>query len=303
MATSSIGRRIAGVLPGNLVHLAVRLREVIAPQPWPLDEAAVQLHRAENHHRRGMLPYPSYLYGLHYAARTACAIGAGAFTAVEFGVAGGNGLRALEDYSDRVGHQYGITIAVVGLDSGAGMPEPADSRDCGFALGSGDFAMDQSELQARLRHAELILGPVEQTVGPFMHRIGAGGLPPLGFVSIDLDVFTGTLAALDAMPADPERLLPRVPMYFDDLSGYPYTDETGERAAITAFNGKNVTRRVGKIENLEHTLGGAARWQNWPRHVFVLHVFDHPAYNRPEKTNNPDLSLTDASRPSGRGAG
>lgn len=292
MDTNAFVRHVAGMTPGGLVNLAVRLREVIAPQPWPMDEAAVQLHHAERHHRRGMLPYPAYLYGLLSAARTARAVGTAAFTAVEFGVAGGNGLRALEDYADRVGHQYGITITVVGLDSGAGLLEPTDSRDCGFALGQGDFAMDQATLRATLRHAELILGPVEQTVGPFMQRIGAGELPPLGFVAHDLDVFTGTLAALDAMPTDPQRLLPRVPMYFDDLSGYPYTDETGERAAITAFNAKSDIRRVGKIENLEHTLGGSARWQNWPRHVFVLHVFDHPAYNEPEKSQRPNLALS-----------
>lgn len=279
------------MLPAGPVQLAVRLREVINPKPWPSDEAAVQLYRAERKHRRGLLPYPAYLYGLLSAARTARATSARAFTAVEFGVAGGNGLRALEDYADRVGGQYDITITVVGLDSGAGLLEPTDARDCGFALGRGDFAMDRPKLEPLLRHAELILGPVEDTVGPFMDRVASGDLPPLGFVAHDLDVFTGTLAALDAIPADPHCLLPRIAMYFDDLSGYPYTDQTGERAAITAFNDKNANRRIGQIENLEQTLGGTARWQNWPRHFCTMNIFDHPAYNAPEKIDIPDLSL------------
>lgn len=287
----TVSERFISILPAGPVQLAFRLREVVSPKPWPTDEAAVQLYRAERRQRRGMLPYPAYLYGLHSAARTARAVKAEAFTAIEFGVAGGNGLRALEDYADQVGRHHDIKITVVGFDSGAGLLEPADRRDCGFALGRGDFAMNQARLTPHLRHAELVLGPVEDTVGPFMKRIGTGELPPLGFVSHDLDVFTGTLASLDAIPADPQRLLPRVAMYFDDLSGYPYTDQTGERAAITAFNEKNVNRRVGQIENLEQTLGGAARWQNWPRHFFALHIFDHAAYNDSEKIKIPDLSL------------
>lgn len=288
---SSIPRGLIDRLPAGAVQLAFRLREVVNPQPWPSDDAAVELYRAERSHRRGVLPYPAYLYGLLSAARTARAVSAPAFTAVELGVAGGNGLRALEDHADRVGAQYGVTIAVAGLDSGAGLLEPADPRDCGFALSRGDFAMDQSRLTPSLRHAELVLGPVEDTVGPFMQRIASGELPPLGFVSHDLDMFTGTLATLDAIPKDAQRLLPRVPMYFDDLSGYPYTDETGERAAITAFNETNSTRRIGRVENLEHTLGGSARWQNWPRQFFVLHAFDHVAYNEHESISIPDLGL------------
>lgn len=288
---SSLAQRLINLVPSGPAQLAYRIHEVVRPQPWPTDLAAVELHRAERTHRRGLLPYPAYLYGLLSAARTARAIGARDFTAVEFGVAGGNGLCALEDYAERIGRKYGLEITVAGLDSGAGLVKPADTRDCGFALSQGEFAMDQTKLRARLRYAELILGPVEDTVGPFMRRIADGELPPLGFVSHDLDVYTGTLASLDAIPAAPERLLPRIAMYFDDLSGYPYTDQTGERAAITAFNDKNSNRRVGRIENLEQTLGGTARWQNWPRHFCTLHVFDHALYNNPEKVDLPDLGL------------
>lgn len=290
-AVSRAARKLAAAAPSAVVSLAVRVREVVAPQPWPFDDAAVQLHECERR-GRGPLPYPPYLYGLLAAARTANAAGVKAFTAVEFGVAGGNGLRAMREHADLVGRRYSLDITVVGLDSGAGLLAASDPRDCAFALVEGEYAMDRAALADRLERAELILGDVTGTVGPLVERIAGGELPPLGFVSHDLDVFTGTYAALEAIATLPaQRTLPRVPMYFDDLSGYPYTDVTGERAAIEEFNAKNDIRRVGKIENLEHSLGGSARWANWPRHVFVLHAFDHPRYNERERATMVDLGL------------
>ncbi len=294
--TERLGKQVLDLAPSGLVHLAGRVREVVAPQPWALDEAAVGLHRCEQR-GRGVLPHPAYLYGLLSAARTARAAGFPAITALEFGVAGGNGLRALQQHADVVRDWYGIDVAIVGLDSGSGLLPATDPRDCPFALHEGEFAMDRAALTPHLGRAELILGDVEVTVRPLADRIAAGDLPPLGFAAHDLDVYSGTRATLEALGALPvTAALPRVPMYFDDLSGYPYSTETGERAAITDFNRSAVVRRIGRIENLEQTLGGHARWANWPRHVHLLHVFDHPDYNAPEKVDHMDLGLRARSR-------
>ena len=288
-----VGRRAAAVAPSSLVHLAARVREVLAPQPWPGDDAAIRLHRCEQR-GRGALPHPAYLYGLLAAARTARAVGAPAITAVEFGVAGGNGIRAMRAHAEVVRECYDVEVVVVGLDSGSGLLPADDPRDSPFALPEGEFAMDHAALVPRLDGAELVLGDVAETVGPLVDRIAAGALPPLGFVAHDLDVFSGTHAALRAIGRLPdEALLPRVPMYFDDISGYPYTTETGERAAITAFNETAGRRRIGWVENLEQTLGGSARWANWPRHMFVLHTFEHRGYSAPEQARQPDLALRD----------
>lgn len=295
------GRRAAAVAPSRLVHLVARVREVVAPQPWPFDDAAVGLHRCEQR-GRGVLGHPQYLYGLLAAARTARAAGTQEITALEFGVAGGNGLRALREHAEVVRSWYGVRVTVVGLDSGRGLLPATDPRDSPFALPEGEFAMDHAALAPHLDGIELVLGDVGATVGPLMERIASGRLPPLGFVAHDLDVFTGTHAALQAIGGLPTvATLPRVPMYFDDISGYPYTTETGERAAITAFNEGPQRRRIGWVENLEQTLGGSARWANWPRHVFVLHTFDHPAYGAPEQVTQPDLGLRGTPRAPGGG--
>lgn len=297
-ALTDIVRRTVDRAPSRLVQLAWRVREVVAPQPWPFDEAAVGLYRCEQR-GRGILSHPAYLYGLLAAARTAQAIGVKAVTALEFGVAGGNGLRAMQRHAQVVSDWYGLDVTIVGLDSGGGLLPSSEPRDCAFALHEGEFAMDYAALAPHLEGIELVLGDVETTVTSLASRIAGGDLPPLGFVAHDLDIYRGTLAALKALGALPvEALLPRVPMYFDDLSGYPYTTQTGERAAINDFNQVSDTRRIGRVENLEQTLGGSAHWANWPRHVHLMHVFDHPAYNAAERVAHTDLRLRET--PSGR---
>lgn len=287
--TASLARRLtragAELLPSRLVHRMVSIREAVAPKPWPFDAAAVGLREAERS-GRGPLPYPPYLYGLLTAARTAVAIGASGFTVMECGVAGGNGLLALERHAAFVTRRFGLTVTVLGFDSGAGLLPTTEPRDCGFALPPRAFAMDESALRRRLTTAELVIGLVEQTVGRYL---ADHDLPPIGFVAIDLDVYTGTKAVLDALPAEPERLLPRVPMYFDDLSGWPYTSEVAEWAAIRDFNAGG-ERKIGQVMQLAQTLGGAARVQNWPHQFFVLHVWDHPRYDARE-TVSADVDL------------
>jgi hypothetical protein len=79
--------------------------------------------------------------------------------------------------------------------------------------------MDERKLRARLHRADLRLGDVAQTVRELM----SSDFAPIGFVANDLDLYTSTRDSLAIFEAKPERLLPRVTMYFDDLFGYPYT--------------------------------------------------------------------------------
>jgi hypothetical protein len=287
VSAREVRRTVVGLLPARYAQFALRLRELLAPQPDP-NVAAVELYRAERQ-GRGIMPYPQYLYGLLTAARTALAVGSDSFTAMEFGVAGGNGLRALERHAEYIERRFPVTVTVFGFDSGAGMLPTSEPRDCAFALPPGAFAMDEARLRASLSRAKLVLGPVEKTIGSFMASAAARQLPPIGFVSIDLDVFAGTLAALHGIASDAKRLLPRVAMYFDDLNGYPYTSEDSEWAAISAFN-KNSESKIGQVR-LSHQLGGTARIQAWPHQFFMLNVFDHPAYDAPENAELPDTKL------------
>jgi hypothetical protein len=262
----------------------IAARETLAairrgPVPW--DEAAVQLDRLRRDVQR--VGYPKYLYGLLSAARTARAIGAHRFTAIEFGVAGGNGLVAMEQHAATVERQGDVSIHIIGFDSGTGLPQRSDPRDCQYAFRGGEFAMDEGKLRARLHRAQLCLGDVAETVRAFAET----DFPPVGFVANDLDLYTSTRDSFALFDAKPHRLLPRVTLYFDDLAGYPYTTASGEWAAIEEFNATHKDRRLGQISGLKHCLGRRYRFASWVDSFFLLHVFDHPAYNAKEATAMP----------------
>lgn len=257
----------------------------VSQQPAQWDEAAVQLHQLSREVRQ--VGYPQYLYGLFCAARTARASGTGQFTAIEFGVAGGNGLVAMEQHAMIVERQYGMSIRVVGFDTAAGLPPRTDAHDCPFAFQGGEFRMDEAKLRGRLHRAELRLGDVAETV----RRFAAEDFPAVGFVANDLDLYTSTRDSFAVFDLEADRLLPRVTMYFDDLFGYPYTTANGEWAAIDEFNSTHKDRRIGQVRGLKHLLGRAYRFASWSEAFFVLDVFDHLRYSAKEVANMPATSL------------
>lgn len=262
-----------------------KLLQAIPQLPIQWDEAAVQLHQNRDHVRR--TGYPQYLYGLNFAARAAKAAGEKQFVAIEFGVAGGNGLVAMEKHAELVEQTWGVKIDTVGCDMGSGMPERNDGRDCPFAFQGGEFAMDELKLRSRLRRSELILGDVADTVEKFT----TGKFAPIGFVSNDLDLYTSSIDSFALFNQAWDALLPRVAIYCDDLIGYPYTTAHGEWVAIKEFNANKSERQIGQIYGLHHCLGMEHRFKPWTDMFFVLNVFDHERYNAPEVNNFPDLNL------------
>src|SRR3954468_22827689 len=89
---------------------------------FPLGPVATRIHY-------GVFPYAHYAYGVYYAARSAASLGIPRIMAIEFGVAGGRGLVALEQASAEIERDTGIGIDVVGFDSGEGMPPAVDYRN------------------------------------------------------------------------------------------------------------------------------------------------------------------------------
>ena len=277
-----------------------RLRNRLLPRDWfellqsahagnePIfwDEAAVQLARLNGHVRQ--VGYPMYLYGLLCAARTAQAVGEKRVTAIEFGVAGGNGLVAMEKHAAEVKRQLNVSIDVVGFDTSSGLPDRSDPRDCPFFFQSGEFEMDVEKLRSRLKKASLRIGDVAETVRKF---VGEENFAPIGFVANDLDLYSSTRDSLDLFRLEAHRMLPRVSMYFDDLIGYPYTTVGGEWAAIREFNAKSQNRQIGQIYGLNYCLGRRYRFERWPEMFFVLHAYDHDSYNMAEVKTATDLKL------------
>ena len=240
----------------------------------PFDYAYVNLTHERIMARGGASLRANYLYGVLHAARLADRLGIRAISAIEFGVAGGRGLLALEKASIYAEDAFGLAIEVYGFDTGHGLPKPTDFRDCPNLFLEGEFPLDEARLLPNLERAELILGLVDQTVPEFMSRRPA----PIGFVSFDLDLYSSTAHALRAFEGDAELMLPRVLCYFDDITGFTYADHNGERLAISEFNATHELRKVSPIYAAEFYVPQREARELWTRKLYFAHILDHPRY-------------------------
>lgn len=228
--------------------------------------------------KSGVRTRPQYLWPVLLGARIAKALGIPRVSVIEFGVAGGNGLLALETAADAAESLTGVRIDVVGFDSGTGMPEPIDHRDVPWVIRPGLFAMDEAALRARLRRATVLLGPVGDTLPAWLRSDPA----PVAFASFDLDYYSSTMQAFGLLDAPQARMLPRIPCYFDDIFGYGWSDFNGERAAIADFNAGHAKRKIGPIYGLQYELPASEAGTPWPSKMFLVHLLDHQLYNTPE---------------------
>jgi hypothetical protein len=224
---------------------------------------------------------PNYVWGLVNAAALARGLDIERISVLELGVAGGNGLVALERAAERCSEAMGVQIDVYGFDSGQGLPKPTDYRDLPYLFAEGTFPMDTAKLRARLRKADLRLGHVEQTIPEFLQSNPA----PIAFISFDLDLYSSTVHALRLLEAPSHLLLPRVYCYFDDILAFTYSEFTGELLAISEFNQAHEMRKISKINGLRYAVPSACRPGAWIEQVYVAHLFDHELYGRYDGTN------------------
>ena len=245
------------------------------PEKWDPTQTSAYYAWCVANGRRGR---PQYLWPLLHAAHAAAATGVPRIAALEFGVAGGNGLLAMERAAATATELSGTEIDIFGFDTGTGMPPPADNRDAPWLIEPSYFRMDEEALRARLTRAQLVLGDVAQTVPTWARS----DHPPVGFVAFDLDYYSSTVEALRVLEANSGGLLPRVFCYFDDLFGHGWTDFMGVRAAIDEFNTTHDQRKVAKIHGLRYELPHADLDEQWHEKLYLTHLFDHPRYAEPE---------------------
>lgn len=219
---------------------------------------------------------PHYAYCLASAARTAKTLGIESIAALEFGVAGGRGLLALEALAEDVEKAHGVRIEIYGFDTGEGLPSPVDYRDLPYVWQEGFFKMDQDALRIRLKRSKLVLGNVTDTVPQF---IAEDLKVPIGAVFNDLDFWSSTAASFRMFEAPDALQLPRVFCYFDDIisadGGGVLSDDVGQLRAIQDYNAGQDTRKIRPIAGFEHTRRIRAKWN---AQIYVHHKYDHVRY-------------------------
>jgi len=222
----------------------------------------------------------NYAVGLFLAATIARFVEVKSFWALEFGVAGGGGLRALRDHARVVSDLFDLEIKLAGFDSGRSLPPPRDARDHPETWSDGDFAMeDPSALRSEFG-AQLIIGDIADTAPQFLASRVTDS--PIGFIAIDVDLYSSTVDCLSAIAeVPPTRLLPITPFYFDDIFGVPQRvvalfrcPKAGQLLAIDEFNEQHDTLCLAPIHAMHHRL--KSNDFTGAKKMFALHVLEHP---------------------------
>jgi len=223
----------------------------------------------------------SYAWGVISGADLAKKLGIDRISVIEFGVAGGSGLVALEKIASKVEKIYGISIDVYGFDTAKGLPRPKDYRDLPHLWNESDFRMDKEKLQKRLKKARLVLGDVKDTIPGFMKSNPC----PIAFMAFDVDMYSSTMDSFKLLEGKEDLFLPRVHCYFDDVMGFSFSEFNGERLAIDDFNKSHKMRKISRIYGLKYFVNCD---QKWTEQMYLFHVFGHKLYGK-----NDGMVLTD----------
>ena len=216
---------------------------------------------------------PHYETILLESCKEAKKLGINNVSVLELGVAGGNGIIALEKYKKSIESYLKIKIDIYGFDTGEGMPRSNLKEDLIFVWKQGQYKINK-DLIRKKTNSKIFYGDVKNTINDFIK------LNPNKICSIfvDLDYYSSTKAFLDQINSLKKYLLPRVLCYFDDLhvpEKY-ISDVNGELLAINEFNSSNTSCKLGA--SIDHVMD--FKFPLAKSSVYMLHVFDNPDYNK-----------------------
>ena len=131
----------------------------------------------------------------------------------------------------------------------------------------------------------MIFGDIKDTVGALVASLDESA--PLGFISVDVDIYSGAKAAPEVavgqartLRAGGKPLLRRCPLFFANRW-------CGELRAIDEFNDENTMRKIDHDRSLPgHRLAHNERWHH---SMFVCHVLDHEVRTSPKQRSGQSL--------------
>lgn len=220
---------------------------------------------------------PHYAYCLMHAANLARRLEINRISAIEFGVAGGNGLAFMSDFAKRIERRTGITIECYGFDTGEGMPEPENVRDLPYWFQRAQYVMDEQRLRKRLPETKIVIGNAKETVAAFIDTYKPA---PIAAIFHDMDYWSSTRDALKLLKyaeQSSEYFMPRIFNYFDDIIGTEwemYGHLNGQLLAIDEFNDGDANCQIHLNQNLLPNESIPWRYQ-----IYYAHLFHHPRYS------------------------
>jgi hypothetical protein len=117
------------------------------------------------------------------------------------------------------------------------------------------------------------LGELKDTIGEFVEkRLHAS--QPIGYVVLDVDYYSSSLQALKIFNGPAASYLPLTVLYLDDIGEDHHNPYAGESLAINEFNAANEFRKTCRHDFFESSR--IFRRATWLKHIFYLHVMDHP---------------------------
>ncbi len=202
-------------------------------------------------------------------------------------MASGSGLFNMIDLAPSVTRETGIEFRIVGFDTGRGLPSVQGYKDHPEIWSAGDFTTDDRDklLQRLGNRAEVIWGDIADTADAFSNAVDPSA--PIGFISVDVDIYSATKSALRCLTNHPEKYNPAISMYFDDTSFFFANEWSGELAAIAEFNQENSLRKIGRDRSLPGHRPVKA--ESWYSKMYVCHILDHEARQNPR--NRPQLEI------------
>jgi hypothetical protein len=270
--------------------MTVADNQYFAVDSYSIKEGKIEAARVlETNLRAGLLLRSQYGYCTLHAAGLASRLGLAKISILELGVAGGNGLISLEYWKSVIEEYINIEIEIYGFDTGSGLPELVDYRDVMYNWAAGDFRMDISELEKRLKSATLVLGDVQLTTKDFFDIYRPA---PVGAIMHDLDMYSSTINSFNLFSSGSESFLPRVFNYFDDIVGNEnslYNDFTGERLAIREFNENTKNMKFSPAYHLIH----GENPKSWHNQIYILHNFQNTLYNSYPNFTHQDIPLSE----------
>jgi hypothetical protein len=220
---------------------------------------------------------PQYLFGVLYAAEQARREGHAAVSVIEFGVAEGFGLLSMQRHAAAVERQTGVQVNLYGFDRGAGLPQgTGDYRDHPDVWQTGDYQMDERVLRGGLSRATtLAIGDVGETA------LTQAFAAPIGFVALDLDLYSSTSAALRLLLRRDVQLLRRVALYFDDINEVHNHRFAGELLAIDEFNRVSESVKLDNWRGIES--GRPFPEADWLKCMYLAHNVAEISRTRPRR--------------------